>query len=64
MLNEHPEHWEAFRFLTLGRPDAINSFEAYLENWYLSVPKAQKPFVKEVADLLGVRCPLISKHAG
>jgi hypothetical protein len=62
MLNEHPEHWEAFRFLTLGRPDATNSFETHLENWYFSVPRAQKPFVKEIADLLGVHCPLIAAH--
>ena len=63
MLEQHPEHWEAFRYLTLGRPDPTNSFETHLENWYFSVPKAQKPFVKEIVDLLGVNCPLIAAHA-
>ena len=63
LLDGHPEHWEAFRYLTLGRPDPTNSFEAHLENWYFSVPKAQKPFVKEIAALLGVKCPLIAEHA-
>lgn len=63
MLDEHPEHWEAFRYLTLGRPDSANSFETYLENWYFSVPRAQKPFVKNLVDLLGVQCPLITHHA-
>jgi hypothetical protein len=63
MLEANPEHWEAFRYLNLGRPDEKNSFEAYLENWYFSVPKAQKPFVKSVVDLLGVKCPNVVKHA-
>jgi hypothetical protein len=62
LLEQHPEHWEAFRYLTLGRPDPTNSFETFLENWYFSVPLAQKPFVKDIADLLGVKCPLIIEY--
>ena len=63
MLEEHPEHWEAFRSLSVGRPDSSNSFENHLENWYFSVPKAQKPFVQEIVNLLGVKCPLIAEHS-
>jgi hypothetical protein len=60
MLERDPARWEAMRYLNLGRPDAANSFEAYLENWYFSVPRADKPFVKDVADLLGVQSDLIA----
>ena len=63
LLDQNPEHWEALRYLTLGRPDPTNSFETFIENWYFSVPKAQKPFVKQIADLLGVKCPMITAHA-
>jgi hypothetical protein len=63
MLERDPERWEAFRYLNLGRPDPGNSFESYLENWYFSVPRAHKPFVKGVADLLGVKSELIAGHA-
>ena len=63
LLKEHPADWEAVRSLNLGRPDPANSFEAYLENWYFSVPKDRKPFVKSVVEMLGVHCPLIRQHA-
>jgi hypothetical protein len=63
LLEADPTRWEAIRYLNLGRPDAANSFENYLENWYYSVPRAHKPFVKEVVDLLGVKSELIAKHA-
>ncbi len=63
MLEQNPEHWEAFRSHSLGRPDPTHSFETSLENRYFSVPKAQMPFVKEIVDLLGVKCPLITEHA-
>ena len=63
MLEQKPEHWEAFRYLNLGRPDKTNSFECYVENWYFSVPLAHKPFVKGVADLLGVKSESIAQHA-
>lgn len=63
LLEADPTRWEAIRYLNLGRPDAANSFENYLENWYFSVPRDHKPFVKQVVDLLGVKCELIAKHA-
>jgi hypothetical protein len=62
MLEAEPEHWAAFGYLNLGRP--ASNFESYIENWYFSVPKADKPFVKRVADLLGVTTDPITKHAG
>ncbi|NBR06264.1 MAG: hypothetical protein EBT92_10880 [Planctomycetes bacterium] len=62
MLERDPSQWEAFAFLNLGRPDSTNSFENFLENWYFSAPKNNKGFVKEVADLLGVKSKLISDH--
>jgi hypothetical protein len=63
LLARDPDDWEAVRFLNLGRPDASNGFEAHVENWYFSVPAARKPFVKAVADLLGVRSAAIAAHA-
>lgn len=63
MLERDSNQWEAFRYLNLGRPDATNSFESFLENWYFSAPKNNKGFVKEVADLLGIKSRLISNHA-
>jgi len=63
MLERDPSQWEAFRYLNLGRPDATNSFESFLENWYFSAPKKNKGIVKEVVDLLGIKSKLISDHA-
>ena len=63
MLERDPSQWEAFRYLNLGRPDATNSFESFLENWYFSAPKKNKGVVKEVVDLLGIKSKLISDHA-
>ena len=63
MLERDPSQWEAFRYLNLGRPDATNSFESFLENWYYSAPKKNKGVVKEVVDLLGIKSKLISDHA-
>ena len=63
MLERDPSQWEAFRYLNLGRPDATNSFESFLENWYFSAPKQNKSVVKEVVDLLGIKSKLISDHA-
>ena len=63
MLERDPSQWEAFRYLNLGRPDATNSFEFFLENWYFSAPKQNKSVVKEVADLLGIKSKLINDHA-
>lgn len=63
MLERDPSQWEAFRYLNLGRPDATNSFESFLDNWYFSAPKSNKGFVKEVADLLGIKSKLINDHA-
>ena len=63
MLERDPSQWEAFRYLNLGRPDATNSFESFLENWYFSAPKKNKGIVKEVVDLLGIKSKLISEHA-
>ncbi len=62
MLESEPERWEAFQYLNLGRPDPSNSFECYLENWYFSTPRAHKPFVKSVIDLLGVKCEMVESH--
>ena len=59
MLERDPSQWEAFRYLNLGRPDATNSFESFLDNWYFSAPKNNKAFVKEVANLLGIKSKLI-----
>ncbi len=64
LLERDPHHWEAFRYLNLGRPDPTNSFESYLENWYFSVPREQKPFVQRVVALLGVKSETIARHAG
>jgi hypothetical protein len=64
MLVRDPARWEAFAYLNLGRPDATNSFESYLENWYFSVPREHKPFVKDVASFLGVKSQLIADHTG
>ena len=63
MLERDPSQWEAFRYLNLGRPDATNSFESFLVNWYFSAPKKNKGIVKEVVDLLGIKSKLISDHA-
>ena len=63
MLERDPSQWEAFRYLNLGRPDATNSFESFLENWYFSAPKKNKGIVKEVVDLLGIKSKLISEHS-
>lgn len=63
MLERDPSQWEAFRYLNLGRPDATNSFESFLENWYFSAPKKNKGIVKEVVDLLGIKSKLITDHA-
>jgi hypothetical protein len=63
MLKRDPDRWDAFRYLNLGRPDPLNSFEAFIENWYFSVPAAHKKFVKDVAELLGVKSQLIADHA-
>jgi len=64
MLESDPQRWEAVRWLNLGKPDQDNSFECYMENWYFSVPRMHKPFVKDVADLLGLKSAAIAKHAG
>jgi hypothetical protein len=63
MLERDPSQWEAFRYLNLGRPDATNSFESFLDNWYFSAPKNNKGIVKEVVDLLGIKSKLITDHA-
>lgn len=63
MLERDPNQWEAFRYMNLGRPDPTNSFEGFLDNWYFSTPKNNKGFVKEVADLLGIKSKLLSNHA-
>lgn len=63
ILERDPSQWEAFRYLNLGRPDATNSFESFLENWYFSAPKQNKGVIKEVADLLGIKSKLINDHA-
>jgi hypothetical protein len=63
MLERDPSQWEAFRYLNLGRPDATNSFESFLDNWYFSAPKNNKAFVKEVANLLGIKSKLINDNA-
>jgi hypothetical protein len=60
LFEAHPEHWEAVTYLNLGKPDAANSFENYLENWYFSVPARHKTLVQQIADMLGVRCPAIA----
>lgn len=63
ILERDPSQWEAFRYLNLGRPDATNTFESFLDNWYFSAPKKNKSVVKEVADLLGIKSKLINDHA-
>ena len=64
MLEQNPSQWEAFRYLNLGRPDATNSFEIFLENWYFSVPMDNKDFVRDIANLLGIKSKLIGSPTG
>lgn len=55
LFERSPESWESISYLNLGSPDASNSFQSYLDNWYRSVPTKHKRFVEDVAGTFGMR---------
>jgi hypothetical protein len=55
LFEENPENWESVSYLNLGDPDASNSFQSYLDNWYRNVPASHKRFVANIASTFGMR---------
>ena len=54
LFEEHPEHWEAMRWLNSTPSPPGEPFEKYLQRWHAAVPKPHQPFVLRLAELFGV----------
>ncbi|MCY2989094.1 MAG: hypothetical protein NTY19_14660 [Planctomycetota bacterium] len=54
LFEEHPEQWEAIRWLNSAPSPKGEAFEKYLQRWHDAVPKQHQPFVQRIADLFGV----------
>jgi len=57
LLEKSPGHWEAVGYLNLGDPAASKTFTGYLSAWHAHSPERHKPFVRSVAELLGIELP-------
>lgn len=55
LFSKNPASWESVAYLNLGNPDASNSFQSYLDNWYRNVPTRHKAFVRYLAGTFGMR---------
>lgn len=57
LFEKAPEHWEAVGYLNAGDTGATRSFPVYLADWHAQAPLKHKPFIRQVALLLGVSLP-------
>jgi len=54
LLEAHPEHWAAVRWLNSSPSPKGETFRQYMAKWLDAVPENHKPFVRSVAELFGV----------
>jgi len=57
LLEEKPARWAAVQYLNAGARSEQRSFEEYLADWRRHCPARHRPFVRQVADLFGIRLP-------
>jgi hypothetical protein len=57
LFEEHPEHWEAIRWLNHEARPAGESFAAYLARWRGAVPERHREFVSQLAAMYGIDVP-------
>jgi hypothetical protein len=55
LFEERPQRWEAVRWLNSTRAPEGETFAAYLQRWHDAAPARHQSFVKEVADMYGVK---------
>lgn len=51
LFDNHPEQWDAIRYLNLDPSDARNSLHDYLQDWYRNAPTEHKSFITSVLDM-------------
>jgi hypothetical protein len=54
LFEQHPEHWEAVRWLNSRPSPKDEPFEKYLQRWHGAVPQKHQPFVERLAHLFGL----------
>jgi len=57
LLEEKPARWAAVQYLNAAAKPEARSFGQYLADWHTHCPAAHRPFVRQVADLFGIRLP-------
>ena len=57
LFEKAPEHWEAVLWLNAADTGARRSFPVFLADWQAQAPRRHKPFIREVAQLLGISLP-------
>jgi len=55
LFEEKPARWAAVQYLNAGARPEPRSFQRYLADWRANCPPAHRPFVRQVADLFGIR---------
>ena len=54
LFEDHPESWEAVRYLNAVKPERTKTFQTYLREWHDHCPKKYQPFVAQIAAQFGV----------
>jgi hypothetical protein len=55
MFEQHPQHWEAIRWLNTQIAPENETFNAYLQRWHASSPENHRSFIRDVAKLYGFK---------
>ncbi|MBI1927626.1 hypothetical protein HYR99_25715 [Candidatus Poribacteria bacterium] len=48
IFEQNPDFWEAISYLNLGKSDVSNSFENYLNKWYINSPEKHRRFIRKI----------------
>ena len=57
LFEKAPEHWEAVGWLNASDTGVTRPFALYLADWQAQAPRRHKPFIRDLAQLLGVTLP-------
>ena len=57
LLEADPRRWQAVTWLNSSRSPENESFDQYLAKWHRAAPRACRPFISEIAVLLGATAP-------
>jgi hypothetical protein len=54
LFEAEPDHWAALRHLNDETPNHKETFQEYLQRWHDHTPAEHQPFVRKIAEKLGV----------